>query len=96
MSFKCNQCDYVTNEKRNFTNHQKSHERRDKIYKEMNNPVKCEKCPTYCKNMLGLRKHLWQVHPKVLIQCDLCGKFFKTRQKIKRHCEIHIKNFSNV
>ncbi|KAL7034951.1 hypothetical protein ACKWTF_008193 [Chironomus riparius] len=37
-------------------------------------------------------RHLCYVHQKVLIQCDLCGKFFKTRQKIKRHCEIHFRN----
>ena len=56
----------------------------------MENPLKCGKCPKYCKNEKTLKIHEACVHPDVLLQCDLCGLFSKSKNLIEIHFRAHI------
>jgi len=88
-SYKCNRCDYTTDMQRYFKEHQNVHDRQDEKFAAMKNPIKCEKCPTFCKNEKALKQHMKYVHPKVLFQCDLCAKFYKTKYNIVYHMMLH-------
>jgi len=88
---KCQRCDFATDAQRNFNIHKKSHERQDKKFAEMKNPIKCEKCPTFCKDKIALCDHMRKVHPTKLFQCDLCAKFFKIKRDFVKHMIFHIK-----
>ena len=89
-AFRCHRCDYATDNTSHFKNHQNFHDRQDKKYAAMKNPLKCQKCPTFHRNVKMLKQHLNQVHPKNLFQCDLCAKFFKIRNHLLGHVKIHI------
>jgi hypothetical protein len=56
----------------------------------MENPWKCEKCPTLSRSKKALRYHMSNVHPKVLFQCDLCARFIKEKRTFRIHMRIHI------
>jgi len=88
--FKCHRCDFATDTNQKINTHQKFHERQDEKFAAMKNPIKCEKCPTFCKNQAALLKHMRVVHPKVLLQCDLCAKFIKSKSSLIGHMKIHI------
>ena len=83
--FKCQQCDFATDRMDFYKNHQNYHKKQIEKIAAMKNPVKCEKCSTYCKNKQSLASHKFNVHPKVLSQCDLCGSYFKMKLDLKRH-----------
>ncbi|XP_070497890.1 zinc finger protein 43-like [Chironomus tepperi] len=89
-SFQCQRCDYATDNMFRFKNHQKSHERQDKKFAAMKNPLKCEKCPKFCKDKNALNMHMRHVHPKELFQCDLCAKFLKEKSTLIHHINTHI------
>jgi hypothetical protein len=72
-SFNCNRCDFSTVYKESIKSHQKDHENIDKKYAAFENGLKCDECPTICKNLQAWKDHKRMVHPKVLLQCDLCG-----------------------
>jgi len=57
----------------------------------MKNPIKCEKCPIFCKNKKALYNHMLKVHPKVLYQCDSCEIKIKTKGHLKMHILRHMK-----
>ncbi|XP_070497892.1 zinc finger protein 62 homolog [Chironomus tepperi] len=95
-SFQCQRCDYATDYKSTFKKHQKSHERQDIKFASMKNPLKCEKCPTFCKDKKNLYVHMRQVHPKELFQCDLCAKFIKTKPDLVKHIRNHIRKIANI
>jgi len=82
---KCSQCDYATDNKGNFEKHLKSHERRNAEIAAIKNPHKCPQCSTIKGSQKLLKKHMSRVHPKVLLECDICGKQMKTRSHILRH-----------
>ncbi|XP_070497891.1 oocyte zinc finger protein XlCOF26-like [Chironomus tepperi] len=90
-SFQCQRCDYATNIKYNFKKHQNVHERQDKKFAAMKNPLKCEKCPSFYKNEMALSMHMRNVHPKELLQCDLCAKFIKNKNGLIIHMNNHIR-----
>jgi len=92
--FKCHRCGLTTNNKNTFKIHQQSHDRKDKKIAAMKNPLKCEKCPAFCKNMQSLLSHMRVVHPKVLFQCDLCAKFIKQKYSLISHLKFHISKAS--
>ena len=87
--YACQQCDYATDVKPNFQRHQKSHELKNKRFDSIQNPLKCEKCPTLHRNKKYLLCHMFQVHPKDLFQCDLCGNQMKNKTSIKKHILKH-------
>jgi len=93
--FKCLRCDFATDHQTNFVRHQKSNEHQDGKIAAMKNPIKCEKCPTFCKNKKALSKHIHRVHPKVLFQYDLCAKFIKVRSHLLIHFKVHIQKFKD-
>jgi KRAB domain-containing zinc finger protein len=91
-SLKCPRCDYQTDMKYRINRHQNFHERQDRKFALMKNPIKCEKCPYYyCKNQTALKIHMRRVHSKKLFQCDLCAKFFKRKEHLTTHIKLHIR-----
>ncbi|XP_070497887.1 zinc finger protein 60-like [Chironomus tepperi] len=89
-SLQCQRCDYATDIKYDFKNHQNFHERQDAKFALMKNPLKCEKCPTFCKDNYALNAHMRNAHPKELFQCDLCAKFLKKKSTLIYHINTHI------
>jgi len=87
--FKCQRCDYATDTKHSFKRHQETHDRQDKKLAAMKNPIKCEKCSTFCNDQGRLRVHMKHVHPKVVFQCDLCARFFKLKSVLISHMKVH-------
>ena len=92
--YKCQRCGYSTDSKRNFKLHKKGHEKRDKKFAAMKNPLKCGKCSTLCRNKYALKSHVKDVHPEVPFQCDLCGKYFNTKHNLAMHIKNRICNKS--
>ena len=84
-SFKCQRCDFTSDLISSYKKHQKVHERQDKKFKAMKNPIKCQKCPTLCKDKKALWQHNRIVHSKLQFQCDLCGRSFKCKSHVVRH-----------
>ena len=89
--FKCQRCDYATHTRQSHEAHQNVHKRQDEKFAAMKNPLKCEKCPAFCRNKHFLRHHMKVVHPEVLHQCDLCGMYLKTKVILKTHLLLHLK-----
>jgi len=88
--FKCHRCDYATDTQQSFKKHQNVHDRQDEKFSTMVNPIKCDKCSTFCKDKAALSGHMSSVHPKVLYQCDFCAKFSKVKSRLVTHMKIHI------
>jgi len=82
---KCSQCDYATDHRPSFEGHLNSHERKNARITEMKNPNKCPKCPSVLGSKKILYSHMSSVHPKFLLECDICGKKFKHKQAIMMH-----------
>ncbi|KAL7014165.1 hypothetical protein ACKWTF_015773 [Chironomus riparius] len=87
--FKCEKCDFATDNKRYFEKHQIFHNRQDKKFLAMKNPLQCEKCKIFCRDSKALNGHKLNVHPKVLFQCDLCAKFIKVKKSVISHMKVH-------
>ncbi|XP_070497896.1 zinc finger protein 43-like [Chironomus tepperi] len=87
----CQRCDYATDDKRSFKFHLKFHEKQDKKFASMKNPLKCGQCPKFYKNKIALHEHMRIVHPKELFQCDLCAKFIKRKAYLISHIDYHIR-----
>jgi len=94
--FTCQRCDFGTDIQYDIKKHQKSHERRDEKFAAMRNPVKCEKCPTFCRNKNALYLHMRFVHPKVTFQCDLCAKYLKTKNVLIKHFNTHVQKSQKI
>lgn len=90
--FKCQRCDFATHSKANFNGHLKFHEKKDKIAATMKNPIRCRMCPAILKSKYVFHLHMKSVHIEALYQCDLCGIAMKTKNNIKNHILVHIKN----
>lgn len=46
----------------------------------------CEECGRIYSSMSNLRQHIANVHaPGTWVQCNICGKYFKTRQYLYNH-----------
>ena len=86
--FKCHRCDYATDKKGNLSLHQRSQENQDKKFAAIENPLKCEKCHAFLRKSNSLYNHMKQVHPKVKFQCDLCGKYIKSKLGLTRHIKM--------
>ncbi|XP_070497895.1 zinc finger protein 260-like [Chironomus tepperi] len=95
-SLQCQRCDHATDNKNSFKKHQKFHENQDIKFASMKNPLKCEKCPTFCKDKKTLYMHMRQVHPKESFQCDLCAKFIKKKESLVIHVNNHIRTNNKV
>ena len=54
----------------------------------MKNPVKCDICSKLCKNKIALYEHKRATHPKVFPQCDMCGKYGKTKAHLREIIKI--------
>ena len=89
---KCKRCDFATDIPPSYNTHQKFHENQDKILTTMTNPLKCEKCPKFCRNKQAMRLHLRYVHPEVTFQCDLCGTYVKVKAALKQHLLSHFRS----
>lgn len=87
--FKCQKCDYSTDMKDHLEAHGKVHRRREAKYAAMKNPVECKKCGKFSRSKGKLNEHMKVVHPVELYQCDLCGRYLKTFQGLKRHLASH-------
>jgi len=82
---KCSQCDYATDFKTKLKRHLDSHERKDAEYAAIKNPHKCPQCPAVSKSQNLLYNHMTSVHPKVLVECDICEKQMKKKSYIWSH-----------
>jgi len=82
---KCSQCDYATDNKQSFKAHLKFHERKNAEIAAIKNPHKCPQCPAITKSQKKLDHHMYSVHRKFLVECDICGKQMKSKSKILRH-----------
>ena len=93
--FECQRCGFRMDNSSHFVRHQKSHVRQDERIAAMKNPLKCQICGALCRDKQILSQHIKSVHPKELIQCDLCGKTSKTKRNFEKHFEIHLRNNLN-
>jgi len=82
---KCTQCDYATDRKISFQSHLNSHKRKLAEIAAIRNPHKCSQCTAVKDSQKSLKKHMLSVHPKVLFECDICGKQMKSKSQIMRH-----------
>jgi KRAB domain-containing zinc finger protein len=89
--FECQRCDFKTDNSSHFIRHQKSHVHQDERIAAMKNPLKCQICAALCRDKQILSQHIKSVHPKELLQCDLCGKTSKIKRNLKKHFEIHLR-----
>lgn len=85
---KCQKCNYKTNSKRNFEQHQNVHQRKEMKFAAMKNPLKCDKCFIFCSTPMKLRHHVINSHPLNPFQCDLCGRYLKKKIYLKNHMKI--------
>ncbi|KAL7050722.1 hypothetical protein ACKWTF_004190 [Chironomus riparius] len=87
---KCQKCNYKTNFRRDYEQHQKFHVRKEETFAAMKNPLKCDKCFFFYPTPKKLRIHLITSHPKNPFQCDLCGKYINTKKSLRNHIKICI------
>jgi len=82
---KCSQCDFATDDKNHFENHLNSHKKRNAKIAAIINPHKCPKCSSVSKSKSGLYQHMIIVHPKALLECDICGIKIKAKGSMLAH-----------
>jgi len=82
---KCTQCDFATYGKFTLEYHLNSHKRKNAKNAAIENPHKCPRCPTVLKSKTALNMHMNRVHPKVLFECDICGKKIKIKGCMLKH-----------
>jgi len=82
---KCSQCAFATDNKVSFKAHLNSHKWKNAEIAAMKNPFKCSQCPSVLKSQRYLNRHIIRVHPKVLFECDICGRMIKTKRDILTH-----------
>ncbi|CAG9810159.1 unnamed protein product [Chironomus riparius] len=92
-AFKCQLCSFETIYRHSFTNHVEIHNALISKYANIDNPIKCDKCFRFFKDKKARRVHITKVHPVIVInyQCDLCGKYVKTKHSITNHIECHLR-----
>jgi hypothetical protein len=90
--YKCDRCDHASHTLNLFKVHKRSHLLKDKKYAEIENPVKCSKCPAHLKNEHALKYHMMNVHPKDVCHCDLCGRIIRAKSNMMKHIRIHLRN----
>jgi len=84
-NLKCTQCDYATDNKISFKNHLNFHKKNNIRFALIKTPHKCPQCLAVKGSQKSLNNHIYYVHPKVLIDCDICSRKFKTKKSILRH-----------
>ena len=82
---KCSQCDFATDHKHTFKGHLNSHKRKNADIAAMKNPHKCPKCPAVLRSKKIWYSHMAGVHPKFLVECDICGKNLKSKCNMLTH-----------
>lgn len=88
-SFKCEKCDFVTLNQSYIKTHMIVHQKMDEKFAAIDNKVKCDICPAFCRNKYALNVHKKFVHPKAAFQCDLCGKYIKNEKYLVKHIQAH-------
>ena len=83
--YKCIRCSFSTDRKWILEKHEKMHVNLDKKIAAMKNPIKCQTCSTLCKDKCALYYHMKYVHPEHQYQCDLCGKYIKSKINLTKH-----------
>ena len=78
--FKCNQCTYVTTQRKYLNDHIKV--KHDKI-----KDIKCPSCTHVCGTRKTLNKHMNRHHKKV--NCDMCGYECVNALHLKKHMKAH-------
>jgi len=81
-NLKCTQCDFATDYKQSLEKHLNSHKRKNAKIKILENPHKCPQCSSGFKSKRALDQHVSRVHPKVLLECDICGKEVKIKSSL--------------
>lgn len=89
FKYHCKKCEYVTDGKKRFEEHQEKHENYAKKLKSSSYKFKCKKCPALHKNRSNLNSHVRMTHGNKFMECDFCGK---TMQLNKKYLIIHFKN----
>ena len=80
-NYACNQCDRVLISKQALMRHKLSHS--EKIHN-------CELCPRSFKTLRDVKNHKLGMHCENRDYiCEVCGKGFSRREKLKRHLMIH-------
>jgi len=67
-------------------------ENEEKFNKFQERNFKCDQCLKAFNNKHALYQHKHIAHPKILLECDLCGKSLKTRLSMKYHMDAHLNN----
>jgi len=96
QDFKCTQCDYATFNGKSFEFHLNSHKKRNAKIAAMENPHKCSQCSSGFNSKRALDSHMSRVHPKVLLECDICGKEIKIKTSLLSHFRLFHKIKSDV
>lgn len=85
---KCQLCVYCTDNKHHFREHLLRHQKYDQRLNSNPELVKCIKCPALLKNDRSLKIHEKHVHSSTKFQCEVCDKYFKTKQILKNHVKV--------
>ncbi|KAL7012914.1 hypothetical protein ACKWTF_015104 [Chironomus riparius] len=85
--FKCSLCDYSNDFKNRFEKHLNFHKKKEANIAAIKDPHKCPQCPAVLRSQRILNRHLIVVHPKVIVECDICGKQMKTKFQFLTHIQ---------
>jgi uncharacterized C2H2 Zn-finger protein len=86
-SFKCEKCNYKTDNNFSLREHQQRHQSLEDRIKQNPDMLKCKECPAVLKTMKNLKVHEKQVHQREKNRCEQCNKGFKTRKLFNSHME---------
>ena len=78
VTYKCDQCDYVGNNKPNLRRH------KNNVHLNLTLKIKCNFC-NFTSRRDHLNLHVRNVHQGVIESCDLCDRTFKHRTTLLMH-----------
>jgi hypothetical protein len=91
--FLCEQCGFVCRSKEMFYTHVKS------IHEKMlgnETQMHCKECTFSSKSRSDLNHHVSQNHNDFEIECEICGRFFVSRNELNKHRKSHAQNHTDI
>jgi len=87
-NIKCSQCDFATDNKHSFMNHFYFHKKNHIRFAIIKKSHKCLQCPVVKRTQSSLNWHIYYVHTKNLIECDICGRKVKSKKSMLQHFKL--------